>query len=103
MGMGAAGYFVFLGLHILDLGGTEAQIGLAFSASAAAEIPIMFLGARWFARYDNATIDHHRSRHLQRQLVHRRADAVGSGRNRSGLSCWHRLWLFLGGGRRLRL
>jgi len=55
-GMGSAGYINFLGLHVLDLGGSGAQIGLAFAASAATEIPVMFLGARWFGRYANATL-----------------------------------------------
>ncbi len=55
-GMGSAGYINFLGLHVLDLGGNGAQIGLAYAASAATEIPIMFMGARWFARYAHATL-----------------------------------------------
>ena len=56
MGMGAAGYINFLGLHILALGGSEAQVGLAYAAGAATEIPVMFLGARWFARYANSSL-----------------------------------------------
>jgi PPP family 3-phenylpropionic acid transporter len=55
-GMGAAGYINFLGLHVLDLGGSGAQIGLAYAAGAVTEIPIMFMGARWFARYAHATL-----------------------------------------------
>ncbi len=53
-GIGSGGYFNFLGLNILELGGTQAQVGMAYGASALAEIPIMFLGARWFHRYGNA-------------------------------------------------
>ena len=55
-GIGSGGYFNFLGLHILELGGSQAQVGMAYGASAMAEIPIMFLGARWFHRYGNATL-----------------------------------------------
>jgi len=53
-GIGSGSYFNFLGLNILELGGTQAQVGMAYGASALAEIPIMFLGARWFHRYGNA-------------------------------------------------
>jgi PPP family 3-phenylpropionic acid transporter len=49
---GAAGgaYINFLGLRILQLGGTEQQVGLAFALVALVETPLMFMGARWFAR-----------------------------------------------------
>ena len=55
-GIGSGSYFNFLGLHILELGGSQAQVGMAYGASAMAEIPIMFLGARWFHRYGNDTL-----------------------------------------------
>jgi PPP family 3-phenylpropionic acid transporter len=50
LGMSAACYITFLGLHILTLGGTPAMVGLAFAGNAISEIPVMFLGDRWFAR-----------------------------------------------------
>ena len=40
----------FLGLRILQLGGTERQAGLAFALVALIETPLMFMGGRWFAR-----------------------------------------------------
>ena len=51
MGIGAAGFINFIGLRILDLGGTEAQIGLGFALNALLEIPIMFMGARLMRRF----------------------------------------------------
>lgn len=48
-GMGAAAFFGFLGLRMVAIGGTEAQVGLAFALAALAEIPIMFAGA-WVQR-----------------------------------------------------
>lgn len=48
LGVGFAGFANFLGLHILSLGGTEAQVGMAWALNAITEIPIMFMGARWF-------------------------------------------------------
>ena len=50
LGVGAAGFANFLGLHILNLGGTESQVGLAWALNAITEVPIMFMGARWFGR-----------------------------------------------------
>lgn len=50
-GMAMAGYVGFLGLQVLALGGTEQQVGLAWAISALMEIPIMYFGVRWFARY----------------------------------------------------
>ena len=51
MGIGAAGFVNFVGLRILELGGTEAQIGLGFALNALLEIPIMFRGARLMRRF----------------------------------------------------
>lgn len=56
MGMGIASFFNFIGLHILAVGGNEAQLGMAFAATGMAEIPIMFMGARWFRRYRHARL-----------------------------------------------
>lgn len=56
MGMASAGYINFLGLHILALGGTSTLVGLAYAASAVTEIPVMFLGARWFTKFSNAQL-----------------------------------------------
>ncbi|MBN1992615.1 MAG: MFS transporter [Anaerolineae bacterium] len=50
-GMGMAGYINFLALQILALGGNEQQVGLAWACNALLEIPIMYFGVRWFARY----------------------------------------------------
>lgn len=42
----------FIGLRILALGGTEAQIGLGFALNAVfLKIPIMFMGARLMRRF----------------------------------------------------
>ncbi|MBN1430050.1 MAG: MFS transporter [Anaerolineae bacterium] len=51
LGMGTAGYVGFLGLYIQALGGTEQQVGLAWTANALLEVPIMFFGKHWFSRY----------------------------------------------------
>lgn len=51
MGIGAAAFINFIGLRILALGGTEAQIGLGFALNALFEIPIMFMGARLMRRF----------------------------------------------------
>ncbi len=53
LGMGIATYAGFLGLHMLSLGGTEQQVGLAWAVNALPEIPLMYFGARWFARYSH--------------------------------------------------
>lgn len=51
MGIGAAAFINFIGLRILALGGTEAQVGLSFALNAVLEIPIMFMGARLMLRF----------------------------------------------------
>ena len=51
LGIGAVSFLNFLGLHVLSLGGNESQVGLAYAVKALLEIPVMYLGARWFARY----------------------------------------------------
>ena len=51
LGVGMSGLIGFLGLYILALGGTEQQVGLGWAVNAVMEIPIMYLGGRWFARY----------------------------------------------------
>jgi MFS family permease len=53
LGMASAGFFNFLGLHILALGGNESHIGPAFAANGIMEIPVMYFGARWLGRYSN--------------------------------------------------
>jgi PPP family 3-phenylpropionic acid transporter len=50
-GMGLSAYVNFLSLQMRALGGNEAQVGLAWAINAVLEIPMMFMGARWFARY----------------------------------------------------
>src|SRR5690606_9632685 len=51
MGAGAAGFISFIGLRILALGGTEAQVGMAYALNAVTEIPVMFAGAALLARF----------------------------------------------------
>ena len=51
LGMGMASYVGFLGLYIEALGGTEQQVGLAWTANALLEVPIMFFGKHWFERH----------------------------------------------------
>lgn len=53
LGMGISTCQGFLGLHILALGGTEQQVGLAWAVNALPEIPLMYFSARWFARYNH--------------------------------------------------
>jgi PPP family 3-phenylpropionic acid transporter len=55
-GAGLAGYVNFLSMQLRALGGSEAQIGLAWAINAVLEIPIMYMGARWFARYRNSRL-----------------------------------------------
>lgn len=50
-GMGMSGYVNFLSLQMRALGGSEAQVGLAWAINAVLEIPMMYMGAQWFARY----------------------------------------------------
>jgi len=51
LGIGNSCYVNFIGLHMLNLGGDERMVGLAWSANAFAEMPMMLLGGRWFARF----------------------------------------------------
>lgn len=51
MGAGAAGFISFIGLRILALGGTEAQVGMAYALNAVTEIPVMFAGAALLTRF----------------------------------------------------
>ncbi|MBW7881062.1 MAG: MFS transporter [Caldilineaceae bacterium] len=51
MGAGAAGFINFVGLHILDIGGTQAQVGVAFALNAAMEVPIMFMSGVLLAHF----------------------------------------------------
>ncbi len=55
-GVGFGAYSNFLALHVLALGGSEAQVGAAWALNAVAEIPIMFVGAAWFARYSHVRL-----------------------------------------------
>ncbi|MCB0044761.1 MAG: MFS transporter [Caldilineaceae bacterium] len=56
LGIGMAGLMNFLGLHILAMGGSERQVGMAFALNSMAEIPIMFFGISWFTRFGNALL-----------------------------------------------
>ncbi len=51
LGMGLSSHLGFLGLQILSLGGTEQQVGLAWAVNSLMEIPMMYFGASWFARF----------------------------------------------------
>lgn len=51
MGMGIATYVGFLGLHLLALGGSGQQVGLAWAVNALPELLTMYYGRRWFAHY----------------------------------------------------
>jgi PPP family 3-phenylpropionic acid transporter len=53
LGMGVSGYVGFMGLQVIALGGTSQQVGLAWAANAILELPLMYFGARWFARVSN--------------------------------------------------
>jgi PPP family 3-phenylpropionic acid transporter len=53
LGMGISAFIGFLGLHILALGGSAKQVGLAWTVTALLEIPMMYYGTRWFARYSH--------------------------------------------------
>lgn len=50
-GAGLSGYVNFLSMQLRALGGSEEQIGLAWAINVVLEIPMMYMGARWFARY----------------------------------------------------
>lgn len=51
MGAGAASFISFIGLRILALGGTEAQVGMAYALNSITEIPVLFAGAAVLARF----------------------------------------------------
>lgn len=51
MGIGLSCYVGFLGLHVLAVGGTERHVGLVWAANSLLEIPMMYFGASWFARF----------------------------------------------------
>ncbi len=48
-GMSIATFVGFLGLHIISLGGTPQQVGLAWAANSLPEVVTMYHGQRWFA------------------------------------------------------
>lgn len=56
LGIGTSSYVNFLGLQVLALGGEEQFVAWAWAANGAAEMPIMFLGGRWFARFRHARL-----------------------------------------------
>ena len=51
MGAGAASFISFIGLRILALGGTEAQVGMAYALNSVTEIPVLFAGAALLVRF----------------------------------------------------
>uniref|UniRef100_A0A7C1K1G6 MFS transporter n=1 Tax=Caldilinea aerophila TaxID=133453 RepID=A0A7C1K1G6_9CHLR len=50
MGAGAASFIGFIGLHLLSLGGSEAEVGMVYALNAVTEIPILFVGSLLLAR-----------------------------------------------------
>ncbi|MCS6826967.1 MAG: MFS transporter [Caldilinea sp.] len=50
MGAGAASFIGFIGLHLLALGGSEAEVGMVYALNAVTEIPILFIGSLLLAR-----------------------------------------------------
>ncbi len=55
-GFGSACFINFVGLRLLSLGGTSAQVGLAFALNAVTEIPVMFMGARLTDRFGTVNL-----------------------------------------------
>lgn len=53
LGTGISAYIGFLGLHILALGGSETQVGLAWTANSLPEVILMYFGARWLGHYSH--------------------------------------------------
>lgn len=51
LGIGTSSYVNFIGLHMLEVGGDQQWLAWAWAANGLTEGPIMFLGARWFARF----------------------------------------------------
>lgn len=51
LGVGTSSYVNFTGLHMLEVGGDQQWLAWAWAANGLMEGPIMFLGARWFARF----------------------------------------------------
>lgn len=54
VGAGMSSYVNFMALFMLQLGGNEAQVGLAWAINGAMEIPIMFFGARLIGRHSHS-------------------------------------------------
>lgn len=55
-GMGMSGYLAFLSLYMIDLGGSERDLGLLWVAVAIMEVPVMYFGARSFERFGYGTV-----------------------------------------------
>ncbi len=51
LGIGNSCYVNFVGLYMLEVGGTEQMVAYAWAVNGMAEAPMMFLGGRWFARF----------------------------------------------------
>lgn len=51
-GIALSGYVNFLSLHMMSLGGSEGQVGLAWALAAILEIPMMAFGSQWLSRFD---------------------------------------------------
>jgi MFS family permease len=51
MGAGAACFVGFVGLHMLALGGTKADVGLLYALNSVTEIPVLFVGRQLLARF----------------------------------------------------
>jgi MFS family permease len=51
LGIGTSSYVNFVGLHMLEIGGNQQWLAWSWAANGLTEAPMMFLGARWFARF----------------------------------------------------
>lgn len=50
-GVGMSSYLTFLSLYMIDLGGSERDLGLLWVAVAIMEVPVMYFGARSFEHF----------------------------------------------------
>lgn len=55
-GFGSACFINFVGLRLLSLGGTSAEVGLVFALNAVTEIPVMFMGGRLTDRFGTVNL-----------------------------------------------
>jgi MFS transporter, PPP family, 3-phenylpropionic acid transporter len=56
LGLGTSSYVNFLGLRMVEIGGAESMIGIAWAANGLFEFPMMLLGPRLFGRWRYANV-----------------------------------------------